>query len=128
MEALGGAGAWVATPADLVRLVDSLDTTRPGWHPLSAELAALMPIPMAGVSFPDPGQRLYGLGTIVWPDGSWGHTGTVEATHAMVAHRPDGVTWSILVSGETPAETESLRDVFADALAGAGITLTAPLT
>ncbi len=127
MEALGGAGAWVATPADLVRLVDSLDTTRPGWHPLSAELAALMPIPMAGVSFPDPGQRLYGLGTIVWPDGSWGHTGTVEATHAMVAHRPDGVTWSILVSGETPAETESLRDVFADALAGAGITLTAPL-
>lgn len=126
MEALGGAGAWVATPADLVRVVDSLDTTRPGWHPLSAELAAMMPIPMAGVSFPDPGARTYGLGTIVWPDGSWGHSGTVESTHAMVAHRPDGVTWSILVSGETPSDTESLRDVFDGALAGAGITLTAP--
>jgi len=110
-----------------VRVVDSLDTTGPGWHPLSAELATLMPIPMAGVSFPDPGQRTYGLGTIVWPDGSWGHTGTVESTHAMVAHRPDGVTWSILVSGETPGETESLSDVFADALAGADITLTGPL-
>ena len=125
MEALGGAGAWVATPSDLVTIVDSLDTSRPGWHPLPAELAAMMPVPMTGVSFPDPGERTYGLGTIVWPDGSWGHSGTVESTHAMVAHRPDGVTWSILVSGETPSDTESLGRVLADALAGAGITLVA---
>lgn len=126
MEALGGAGAWVATPADVVRLVDSLTPHALGWRPLPAELAAVMPIPIADVSYPDPTERRYGLGTIVWPDGSWGHTGTVESTHAMVAHQPDGVTWSILVSGETPSDTESLRHVFADALTGAGITLVAP--
>ena len=36
MEALAGAGAWIGTPTDLVRIVDGLDRSRPGWHPLSA--------------------------------------------------------------------------------------------
>ena len=36
MQSLGGAGAWVATPADMVRILDSLDPATPGWHPLLA--------------------------------------------------------------------------------------------
>ena len=35
MEVLGGAGSWVATPADVVKIVDSLDNTNPGFHPLA---------------------------------------------------------------------------------------------
>ena len=35
MEVLGGAGSWVATPADVVKIVDSLDNTKPGFHPLA---------------------------------------------------------------------------------------------
>ena len=35
METLGGAGAWMATPSDMVRILDSLDNTKPGFHPLS---------------------------------------------------------------------------------------------
>ena len=29
MEALAGAGAWIGTPTDLVRIIDGLDRTRP---------------------------------------------------------------------------------------------------
>ena len=51
---------------------------------------------------------------------SWGHTGTVENTHAMVVHRPDGMTWSILVSGNYP-RTPDLAGIFQDAIDQAGI-------
>ncbi|MGH9138535.1 MAG: serine hydrolase domain-containing protein, partial [Acidimicrobiales bacterium] len=112
MEALGGAGAWMATPADMVRILDSLDSTSPGWHPLPPGLAALMRQPLTGIDYPEPWERRYGLGIVVWPNGSWGHTGTVENTHTMLARRPDGVTWCILVSGDHPDSTESLADVF----------------
>jgi CubicO group peptidase (beta-lactamase class C family) len=37
MEVLGAAGAWVASPGDLVRILDSLDPDTPGWKPLDAE-------------------------------------------------------------------------------------------
>jgi len=120
MESLGGAGAWVATPSDLVRILDSLDPAGPGWHPLSPALAELMHQPL-DVRYPEPAERRYGLGIIVWPDGSWGHTGTVENTHSMLVHRPDGATWCILVSGDHPSSTEDLRGVFDDAFAVSGL-------
>jgi len=126
MQALGGAGAWVATPSDVVTLLDALD--RPAaiggeWRPLPPELAALMRQPVAGVTYPEPGARTYGLGVIVWPDGSWGHTGTVESTHTIAARRPDGVTFAILVSGEVPGSSEDLAGIFDRALRDAGIAL-----
>jgi D-alanyl-D-alanine carboxypeptidase len=124
LEALGGAGGWTGTPTDMVRILDSLDTTGTGFHPLPGELAELMRTPIDGVSYPEPWERTYGLGVVVWPDGSWGHTGTVENTRTMLARRPDGVTWCILVSGDVPDETEALRDVFDRAWNGAGIVLT----
>jgi D-alanyl-D-alanine carboxypeptidase len=123
MQSLGGAGAWVATPTDMVRILDSLDTTTAGWHPLSPELAEQMRTAL-DVTYPEPSKRRYGLGIIVWPDGSWGHTGTVESTHTMLVRRPDGVTWCILVSGDVPETTERLRDVFDRAIGGAGIAFT----
>ena len=61
---------------------------------------------------------------MVFPDGSFGHTGTVENTHAMVLDRPDGVTWSVLVSGEYPGDSSSLQGIFDDAVAAAGIQFT----
>ena len=42
MEVLGAAGSWVATPSDIVTIVDSLDPTTPGWHPLSPPMVELM--------------------------------------------------------------------------------------
>jgi len=124
MEALGGAGSWVGTASDVVRILQSLDHSSDGWHPLSRRTVELMqqPAPPPVVHPPlDP--QWYGLGLMVWSDGSYGHTGTIESTHAMVVHRPDGVTWSVLVSGEYPSDTQDLRTLLDAALVTAGISL-----
>ena len=63
------------------------------------------------------------LGLIMYADGAWGHTGTVENTHAMGLRRPDGVTWSVLVNGEVPWESENLRQIFDEAIASSGVIL-----
>lgn len=114
MEALGPAGAWLGTPTDLVRVVDALDPWKPGPHlldgPTVAEMAA-----RPAVEFPNP-NRWYGLGLRVWEDGSWGHTGTVENARSMVLHRPDGITWAIVVSGNTPSNSDRLATIVNGAL------------
>jgi D-alanyl-D-alanine carboxypeptidase len=106
MEVLGGAGSWLGSASDLVRIVDSLDVTRPGWHPISVEMAA----EMQGRSEQAEPSRSFGLGLglRLWGD-EWGHTGTLENAHSMVLHRPDGITWAIVVSGGVPDETDDLR-------------------
>ena len=123
MEVLGAAGSWVATPSDVVRIMASLDPAMPGWHPLSPPMLELMrKPPTATLTYPTAG-RWYGLGLMSFGDGSFGHTGTVENTHAMVVGRPDGVVWAVLVSGEYPWETNDLRSIFDRSLAEAGIVL-----
>src|SRR5262245_13078940 len=51
MEALAGAGAWIGTPADLVRIIDGLDRSRPGWHPLSSSTVTQMQAPQPGIAY-----------------------------------------------------------------------------
>jgi D-alanyl-D-alanine carboxypeptidase len=121
MEVLGAAGGWVATPADVVKIVDALDPAKPGWHPLSRRTLKMMRRPVRNVNYRQPYDHWYGLGLIVSADGSWGHTGTVENAHAMVLARPDGVTWSVLVSGEYPWDSDDLRRIFDAAIADSGI-------
>jgi hypothetical protein len=58
------------------------------------------------------------MGLIVWDNGAtWGHTGTVESARTMVMHRPDGITWSILVNGPSPSYSADLRKIMDKALA-----------
>lgn len=109
MEALGAAGAWNATPADLVTILNSIDPTTPGWKALTPESMLAMRPPHAGG---------YGLGLIGYASG-WGHTGTIQNTHAMVLAQPDGVTWAVAVSGEHPGESSHLANIVAAALAEA---------
>jgi D-alanyl-D-alanine carboxypeptidase len=106
MEALGAAGAWIASPADIALIVDSVRPGGGGWRPLSDETAGRMASPPFGRPLNSGG---YGLGLILWSDGSWGHTGTLENTHAMVVAQPNGVTWAVTVSGDFPSESEHLR-------------------
>ena len=42
MEVLGGGRVVGATAADIVTILDSLDPTKPGWHPLSSAMIELM--------------------------------------------------------------------------------------
>jgi CubicO group peptidase (beta-lactamase class C family) len=113
MEVLEAAGAWVGTAADLVRIVDSLDPAKPGWHPVAAATFADM-IAKPAVPFPRT-SRWYGLGLRVWADGTWGHTGTVENARSMVLHQPNGITWAVLINGNVPSNTDRVRDYVAKA-------------
>ncbi len=119
MEALGGAGAWLGTAADLVRIVDALDTSRPGWHPLSPATLKQMLTGQPGIPYSNG--QWYGLGLRVWADGTWGHTGTVENARSMVLRRPDGITWAVIVSGNAPSNTDRLRARVDAALATIGV-------
>lgn len=123
MEVLGGAGAWVATPSDLVTILDSLDLTKPGWKPLDESTLAAM---QTGINNPLIPDRGYGLGLMLFGGGSYGHTGTVESTHAMIVDRNDGVTWALTVSGEYPSESSSLAGIVDDALVAGGFVPWAP--
>ena len=59
----------------------------------------------------------YGLGVINYDGDAWGHTGTLQNTHAMVLVQPDGVTWAITVSGDYPSSSGQLRSIMRGALA-----------
>jgi len=120
MEALGGAGAWIGTASDLVTIVDGLDRTRPGWHPLSEFTLAQMRLPQPNI--PYSAGQWYGLGLRVWADGTWGHTGTVENARSMVLSRPDGITWAVAISGNAPSNTDRIRTYVDNAFATIGIT------
>jgi D-alanyl-D-alanine carboxypeptidase len=113
METLGGAGSWIATPTDLVRIVDSLNPGGTGWKPLSDEMGIRMRRGRNGISGV---AAAYGLGLFNYPDGSFGHTGTIESTHAMVVARPDRITWALVVNGEYPGTTSDLKSIVDHAL------------
>ena len=117
MEVLGAAGAWVASPSDLLTIFDSLDSNTPGWKPLEPETVAAMKTAINDPLSPDRG---YGMGMILYGAGAAGHTGTIESTHAMVLDRADNVTWAVTVSGENPSETVRLAGIVDRALATGG--------
>jgi len=117
MEVLGAAGAWVASPSDIVTIFDSLDLATPGWKPLEADTLAVMKTAVNDPLAPDRG---YGMGVILYGGGSAGHTGTIESTHAMVLDRVDNVTWAVTVSGQNPSDTVRLAGMVDRALAAGG--------
>jgi D-alanyl-D-alanine carboxypeptidase len=112
MEALGPAGGWVATPTDIAKLAAALrdEAATAG---LDDDIVDSMRVPVSvPVEIPPPADGWsYGLGMMLFADGSWGHTGTIESTHAVVVNRPDGLTVSILVSGKRPSNTDDLLPV-----------------
>ena len=121
METLGPAGGWVTTPLDIAKLASALRTDSPGVHLLDQATVEAMRVPVSvQVEVPPPLNKWsYGLGLILFGDGSWGHTGTIESTHAIVINRPDGLTVAVLVSGNVPGNTDDLQAVIDLAVAAA---------
>lgn len=136
MEVLGAAGSWIASPTEVAAIVNSLDLTTPGWKPLSpgsvAEMSAITQDPPVLASDdqeatttttlepPPLPTRGYGMGLMIFGPDSFGHTGTLESTHAMTARQADGLTWAITVSGDRPSSTRDLAGIVAEALRYAG--------
>ena len=107
----------------------------PGWKPLGPDLLAEMkaitvdpPVPpdpnlapeVTTVVPPPPPTRGYGMGLMIFGPDSFGHTGTLESTHAMTVRRADGHTWAITVSGDHPSSSRDLAGIMDDALRYAG--------
>jgi D-alanyl-D-alanine carboxypeptidase len=113
MEVLGPAGGWVATPLDVAKLAASLRADSPGTRLLDNATVEAMRVPVpVPVEVPPPVSGWsYGLGLMLFADGSWGHTGTIESTHAIVINRPDGLTVALLISGKFPTISDDLVGV-----------------
>lgn len=140
MEVLGGAGSWIASPTDIARITNSLDLSTPGWKPLGPAAHAEMmtitidppapPTPPEPVTdtettttttiVPPPPTRGYGMGMMIFGDGAFGHTGTLESTSAMTVRQPNGLTWAITVSGDSPGSGRNLAPIVAEAFRYAG--------
>jgi D-alanyl-D-alanine carboxypeptidase len=143
MEVLGAAGAWIASPTEIATILNSLDAATPGWKPLTeSTLDAMMTItvdpppplvppssdptdqvestPPSSAPPALPPDRGYGMGLMIFGPDTFGHTGTVESTHAMMVRRPDGITWVVTVSGDFPDSTRQLATIVDNALRYAG--------
>ncbi|HEX9260002.1 MAG TPA: serine hydrolase domain-containing protein [Acidimicrobiales bacterium] len=114
LEMLGAAGAWVGRARDVVKVLDGMDAGTVDKPVVPASLVGPMRQRLP-FEYPNP-QRWYGLGVMVWSDGSYGHTGTVENARSMGVHRSDGVTWAVLVNGNAPSETDRIESFVERAL------------
>lgn len=104
---LSGAGAWSSSPAELARLVASIDGREEIPDIISKEAVAQM------IEYFDP--DTYSLGwNDTTPEKGWSRTGTFSGTSAMVKYFPDGECWIFISNTSTwkgprqAKETDSL--------------------
>ncbi len=91
VNGLMGAGGWVASAADLARLVAAIDGEPGVKNILSDESISTM------TSYDEKENMSRGWGEIS-PDGRWRRTGTLSSTHALVERYPQGDCWVILTN------------------------------
>jgi D-alanyl-D-alanine carboxypeptidase len=146
LEVLGAAGSWIASPTEIVTILNAVDPDTPGWKalapatfetmrtiivdppplptdPASSDPAAVDPAattPPTTLVPPPPPTAGYGMGLMIFGPDAFGHTGTVESTRAMTVRRPDGITWAVTVSGDYPASTRDLVGIVDRALRDGG--------
>ncbi|MFO7938716.1 MAG: serine hydrolase domain-containing protein [Bacteroidales bacterium] len=93
METLGAAGAWVASPAEMVKFLVAIDG-QPGKPDILSSEALEM---MASNS---NGTRPFGW-TGTTPEGFYWRTGTLSGTSALLIKQPNGLSW-FFVMNTTP--------------------------
>ena len=90
IEALGGAGAWLATAPDLMKLLLSIDGFDSKKDILSHE----------SITFMTDGKNGYapvGWKTTIY-DGTWWRTGTFPGSAGMIKRQSDGTAWVVLLN------------------------------
>ncbi|MCF8222462.1 MAG: beta-lactamase family protein [Bacteroidales bacterium] len=92
VRALGGAGAWITTAADLLKFVRSVDGIN------GDDI-----LPPSSVRFMT--DRSNGFAPVGWKattsNGYWWRTGSFAGTSAMVKRMPDGTLWAVLLNTST---------------------------
>lgn len=91
IEELGGAGAWIASAAELLKFYVAIDGKDKQADILSKESVAYMT---------KPSRR--GFSPIGWKgtrsNGTWWRTGTLAGSSALLKQNPDGSTWVIITN------------------------------
>ena len=91
---LSGAGAWCGSPAEIARLVASIDGRPEVEDIISAEAVAQM------IEYFD--KETYSLGwNDTTPEKGWSRTGTLAGTSALVKYFPDGECWIMITNTST---------------------------
>jgi CubicO group peptidase (beta-lactamase class C family) len=90
IEALGGAGGWIATAPDLMKLLLAIDGFDSRKDILSRESVTFM-------SDVKNGYAPVGWKTTIY-DGTWWRTGTFPGTAGMIKRQPDGIAWVVLLN------------------------------
>jgi len=105
---LGSAGGWVCSPAELSRLVASIDNNPIVPDILSEESINKM------VEYFD--ENTYSLGWVdTDPQKGWKRTGTLSGTHALILRYPDGECWTLVTNTSTyrgPGQTKNAQSLF----------------
>jgi CubicO group peptidase (beta-lactamase class C family) len=93
IEALGGAGAWIATAPDLMRLLLAVDGSDTRKDILSDQ----------SINFMTDNNN--GFAPIGWKNtgtnGTWSRTGSFPGTSGMLKRQSDGLAWVILLNSST---------------------------
>lgn len=90
IESLGGAGGWLATAPDLMRLLLAVDGFSYNEDLLSEQSIRFMT---------DLNNRFAPVGwktTLI--DGNWIRTGSFSGTAGMIKRQPDGISWVVLLN------------------------------
>ena len=90
IEALGGAGSWISTAPDLMRLLLAVDGFNTREDILSDESIRFM-------TDANNGFAPVGWKTTVM-DGNWWRTGSFSGTAGMLKRQPDGISWVVLLN------------------------------
>lgn len=90
IEALGGAGSWLSTAPDLMRLLLAVDGFNTRRDVLGEESIRFMT---------DISNKYAPVGwKTTLMDGSWIRTGSFSGTAGMIKRQPDGISWVILLN------------------------------
>jgi CubicO group peptidase (beta-lactamase class C family) len=90
IEALGGAGAWLATSPDLMKLLLAIDGFDSPKDILSRESITFM-------TDANNGYAPVGWKTTIY-DGTWWRTGTFPGTACMMKRQANGIAWVVLLN------------------------------
>ncbi|MBQ4278438.1 MAG: beta-lactamase family protein [Rikenellaceae bacterium] len=90
IECLSGAGGWVASPAEILRIVDAIDGEHSMYRLLRPETVRLMTEARKDelpIGWMRTNER-----------GDWWRTGTLSGTSAMLKRQHDGITWMLVTN------------------------------
>lgn len=103
IEALGGAGAWIATAPDLMRILLAIDGFDSRKDILSKESIGFM-------TDNDNGYAPVGWKTTVY-NGTWWRTGSFPGTAGMMKRQSDGLSWVVLLNSSAWNGPEISNDI-----------------